>query len=445
MSYIGAKVRAYEQQMITQLQALIRINSAASEPLPGMPEGQGVAEALAYVLQLGRELGFRVHWVDGYAGHVEYGEGEEIAAVLTHVDTVAAGEGWSYPPLGGQIVDGNIYGRGASDNKFAVIAAIYSLYALKEAGIEPRRRLRVIFGTNEETGMTDMDYYFAREPLPTYGFVTDGPYPICHAEKGSLVLLVQAEFNTQQQWIAAEAGLAPNMVPDYARASLYEGSEELERLEAAGKPGHGAYPQSGRNAIAALIKQLMGSLPEWTSPAGESPAAAALLAFADDKIGAELDGQSLGIAFEQEEHGAVTVNLAQLNLSRNKAQLTLDIRYPAGADGGSTIQIVQGQAEQYGLTVQVIRHLPALYVDPESELIRRLARAYETVTGERATLISMAGSTYAKKLKNTGVTFGPAFPGAPPTRYHQADEHIGIDQLLLHAEVCTQALYELSR
>ncbi|MNI82284.1 dipeptidase PepV [compost metagenome] len=57
----------------------------------------------------------------------------------------------------------------------------------------------------------------------------------------------------------------------------------------------------------------------------------------------------------------------------------------------------------------------------------------------------MAGGTYAKKLRNTGVTFGPAFPGAPPTRYHQADEHIGIDQLLRHAEVCTQALYELGR
>ncbi|MEK5448389.1 Sapep family Mn(2+)-dependent dipeptidase [Paenibacillus sp. FSL R7-0331] len=444
MSYIGAKVRAYEQQMIAQLQALIRINSAASEPLPGMPEGQGVAEALAFVLQLGRELGFRVRSVDGYAGHIEYGEGEEMAAVLTHVDTVPAGDGWTYPPLAAQIVDGNIYGRGASDNKYAVIAAIYSLYALKEAGIKPNRRLRVIFGTKEETGMTDMDYYFAREPLPLYGFVTDGPYPICNAEKGSIVLELQAEFPAQAQWLEADAGLAPNMVPDYACASLHGAGGETERLEAAGQPGHGAYPHGGRNSITLLIRQLTGRLPEWTA-AGELPAAAALLTFADQQIGAELDGRSLGIAYDDKEHGAVTVNVALLRLSRTSARLTLDIRYPAGMDGDSIFHSVRGQAEQSGLSVHLRKHLPALYVDPESELIRRLARAYETVIGETAVLISMAGGTYAKKLQNTGVIFGPAFPGAPPTRYHQADEHIGIDQMLLHAEVCTQALYELSR
>lgn len=445
MSFIGAAVRAYREHMIAHTRELVQIHSAASEPLPGKPSGEGVAQALEYVLALGQSLGFRTRLVDGYAGHIEYGHGDEIAAVLTHVDTVPLGEGWTYPPLEAEIVDGRLYGRGASDNKYAVIAAIYSLYALKEAGIVPRRRIRIIIGTREETGMTDMDYYFAREPLPTYGIVTDGPYPICNAEKGSLVLHISSELEERECWIEAGAGTAPNMVPDYARAALCTGSGEREAVEAFGSPGHGAFPQGGRNAIALLVGSLAARLPTWNAQAEEGLAANALLSFAIEKLGSELDGQSLGIAYDQEIHGQVTVNCAQLQSSRSEIRLVLDIRYPVGVDSEFILRTVGDSAGEYGLTVRVAQHMPALYIEPESELIRRLTRAYETATGEKASLISMAGGTYAKKLHGRAVTFGPSFPGAPPSRFHQADENIGIDELLRHAEVCTQALYELSQ
>ena len=39
------------------------------------------------------------------------------------------------------------------------MAALYALLALKESGAELKRRVRVIFGLNEETGSADMKYY----------------------------------------------------------------------------------------------------------------------------------------------------------------------------------------------------------------------------------------------------------------------------------------------
>ena len=73
--------------------------------------------------------------VDGYAGHVEYGEGEEYVCVMNHLDVVAAGEGWTRPPFGG-VLEGNLlYGRGATDNKGPAVAALYCLCALRDLGL----------------------------------------------------------------------------------------------------------------------------------------------------------------------------------------------------------------------------------------------------------------------------------------------------------------------
>ena len=59
------------------------------------------------------------------------GEGRRPPIILiAHTDTVPFGEGWSCDPLGGEIREGRLYGRGAADMKTGVAAA---LYAAREA------------------------------------------------------------------------------------------------------------------------------------------------------------------------------------------------------------------------------------------------------------------------------------------------------------------------
>ena len=85
-------------------------------------------------------------------GWCEFGEGDEMIAVLGHLDVVPEGEGWTFDPFGGEIRDGKIFGRGLMDDKGPTMAALYAMAALRDSGLPLKRRIRILFGTNEETG-----------------------------------------------------------------------------------------------------------------------------------------------------------------------------------------------------------------------------------------------------------------------------------------------------
>ena len=108
-----------------------------------------------------------------------------MVAVLGHLDVVPEGDGWSFDPFGGEIRDGKVFGRGAMDDKGPTIAALYALAALRDSGLPIRRRIRLLFGTNEETGSNDMKYYRSHGgEIPVMGFTPDGEYPVINGEKG---------------------------------------------------------------------------------------------------------------------------------------------------------------------------------------------------------------------------------------------------------------------
>ena len=84
---------------------------------------------------------------------------------MGHLDVVPAGDGWTCDPYGGQIRDGKIWGRGTTDDKGPTIAALFALAALRDSGLPLRRRVRILFGCNEETGSADVKYYLNQEIL----------------------------------------------------------------------------------------------------------------------------------------------------------------------------------------------------------------------------------------------------------------------------------------
>src|SRR5579875_3210970 len=102
-----------KEQMVLTLQQLLQIESVKGTPVPGGPFGQGPRDALFYMLSLAAKFGLSTENVDGYAGHVEFGTGDEYIAVLSHLDVVPAGSDWTYAPFAAEIHDGKIYARGA--------------------------------------------------------------------------------------------------------------------------------------------------------------------------------------------------------------------------------------------------------------------------------------------------------------------------------------------
>lgn len=134
-------------QVIADTQALIRIDSQN----PGIQEvscGQWVHDRL-----VGMGLSTTVMNVDGERSNllvtVPGGDAPRLV-ILGHIDTVPIGNGWTKDPLGGEIAEGKIYGRGACDMKGGVAVALGLLEALTSQGITPAGDVMFVATVDEE-------------------------------------------------------------------------------------------------------------------------------------------------------------------------------------------------------------------------------------------------------------------------------------------------------
>ena len=454
---IGEKILEYADEMLETLAGLIAIPSVCGRPEEGMPYGKPSAEALQYILEKARGMGFSVVNVGNYAGHAEYGQGEEIAAVLAHVDVVPPGRGWDTDPFALARQGDLLFGRGMADDKGAAVVALYCLKALKDQQVIGKRRLRVIFGAGEEVGMDDLEQYFAKEPLPDLAFTPDAEYGICNREKG--ILQARLSCAASGGFLRSfSAGSVVNAVPERAVAELGCTDEEAGQLQSAlpsqspasfslekqeggwalvckGVAAHAMCPEEGVNAAAYLLDFLCRHIaPERL---GRLPV------FLHKKIGTAFDGAALGIAQADKPSGPLTLNLGTVQIRDGQAAAQIDIRFPVTSQGEAIIQAITEQAEREGVLFSVGNYNPPLYLPEESRLISVLQEAYAAVMGERPSLYATGGGTYARAVKGRGVAFGPVFPDEPDRRMHNSNEHIDWKRFLLHAQICLEAMYRM--
>ena len=78
------------------------------------------------------------------------GGGAPPLAYVAHMDTVPAGEGWSFDAFGGAVADGRIYGRGAADMKSGLAASMLALRRAAEASTGRARDFLVCATVDEE-------------------------------------------------------------------------------------------------------------------------------------------------------------------------------------------------------------------------------------------------------------------------------------------------------
>lgn len=86
-----------------------------------------------------------------------------------HLDTVQLGEigNWTCDPLGGEIIDGKVFGRGACDMKAGLVSMIFAMKALKKMDVSLKRG--ILF-----TGVIDEEVYFkGTNALVESGLVKD--------------------------------------------------------------------------------------------------------------------------------------------------------------------------------------------------------------------------------------------------------------------------------
>ena len=110
-------------------------------------------EVASEIKKMMEEAGFDKVKIDGLGNVIgRIGNGKKIIAIDGHIDTVDLGnlDAWEFDPLGGEIKDGYVLGRGTSDQTGGPVAAITAGRILKESGLENDVTLYVTATVMEE-------------------------------------------------------------------------------------------------------------------------------------------------------------------------------------------------------------------------------------------------------------------------------------------------------
>ena len=225
LAALRRRVRGYRAAMTQTLQGLLAFPSINASP---DSLSEPTVAALRFALEEAGRLGLATRNLDDLAGYAELGPADapETVGVLAHLDVVPPGDGWTHDPFAGVVADGAIWGRGAEDDKGPAVAALYAMRSLADLDVPLSRRVRLIFGTNEEQGnWFGVEHYAAQEGVPTIGFTPDGEFPVICGEKGFLNVELRTETDAgalagRYRVAGWYAGAASNVVPAHAWAAL---------------------------------------------------------------------------------------------------------------------------------------------------------------------------------------------------------------------------------
>lgn len=445
----GENIMKYKEDIIADLSELIEIQSISGYQDKCTP-------ALEWILKKAESFGLVTKNIDGVAGHAELGNGEKICSVLTHLDVVPEGNNWDSLPFELSVGDGYIFGRGIADDKGAALITLYCLKALKDNNVIGKNTIRAIFGTSEETGMSDLDKYFETEKMPQMAFTPDNRYGICNCEKGILQVELYGDTHNGTTLTQLHSGKAVNAVPDTAYALLdctENEDHQLARLADA-KPGsfefyytidgmmvlsrgtaaHACEPQKGINAALNLIDLLSSNF--------TLPSLGNVCSFIDSCIGMDAYGVKLGIKTRDSQSGPLTVNVGTVHIDDGYATCTLDIRYPASCNGNEILERIKKDAKNEGLHIKVLEHIKPHIVDKDADIIKLLSSSYKEIMGEEPKLYSTGIGTYSRKLSCDCVAFGPVFENEI-SNAHNANECLSVEKFFKHAEICLEAMYRM--
>ncbi|WP_373428428.1 dipeptidase PepV [Streptococcus ruminantium] len=452
-----------KDEFMADLFDLLRINSERDDSQADAkhPFGPGPVHALNKFLEIADRDGYPTTNVDNYAGHFEFGEGDEVLGIFGHLDVVPAGSGWDTDPYEPQIIDGKLFARGSSDDKGPTMACYYGLKIIKELGLPTSKKVRFIVGTDEESGWADMDYYFEHVglPLPDFGFSPDAEFPIINGEKGNITAYLHftGENSGAARLHSFAGGLRENMVPESATAIISGDLTDLDSKLAAfveeyglkadaealdngrvqvtviGKSAHGSTPEEGVNGATYLAK-FLGQF-------AFDGAAKAYLELAGDTLLEDHEAKKLGVAISDEQMGALSMNAGVFKFDEASSDnaIALNFRYPKNTNP----ETIKAGLEKLGgeaVSLSEQGHTPH-YCPIDDPMVATLLSVYEKHTGLKGYEQVIGGGTFGRLLKR-GVAYGAMFPGDVNTM-HQANEFIEVEQLYRAAAIYAEAIYEL--
>jgi len=367
---------------ITHLQALIRCRSVT-------PDEGG---ALSYLEQVLAGIGCKVErpvFSEPSMPDVEnlfatIGSGAPHFVFAGHTDVVPAGEEakWSRPPFAGEIVDDQVYGRGAVDMKGAIAAFLAALADFTSAG-QPKGTISLLITGDEE-----------------------GP-----AVNGTIKLLKWAA-ERDQHFDAAIVGEPTNSAVVGDAIKIGRRGSISGTIRVIGRQGHSAYPERAANPLPGLIRLL------------------------DAMLSARLDEGTEHFQPSNLEITSIDVGNPAFNVIPGEATARFNIRFNdrwTSAELAEWVRhhIAQNQdpALQYELELQ--RPTESFLTDAP-DFVATLKRAIADVTGQEPQLSTGGGTSDARFIKD----YCPVVDfGLVGTTMHQVDERVPVADLKTLAEI----------
>jgi succinyl-diaminopimelate desuccinylase len=313
-----------------------------------------------------------------------------------HIDVlpIGDGQGWTYDPWSGTVVDGRIYGRGSTDMKCGTTASIFTYAYLYRIRNRLRGRLTLTCVSDEETlGPWGARYLMEHHPEILGDCCLNGepssPYSIRFGEKGSL-------------WTALTV-----LTPGY----------------------HGAYPHMSPSATK-IAARLIADLETLTQ----------IHALAPENVEAILRSNAEAIDKAQgkgaaEIVGKVTINVGRIrggvkvNMVPNQCVVEVDIRLPIGLDKEKVMAEVDKIAARYPqVTREEISYTAPSWSDPSGEMVGYIQANVKDLKGFEPQPVVSLGGTDARLWRYRTV---PAYVYGPfPCNMGAADEYIEVEEFL---------------
>lgn len=490
---ISETVDQLKDELIKDTQKIIQFKTVSGgSPTEEKTLQEELPKCFEWLESKAKKFGFDFQLFDGIVAEIEWKSSHKNAKAMViagHVDVVTPGENWTHDAFSGEVVNGEMYGRGTQDDKGPVIQSLYAMYALKKSGVELPFDVRLVIGSQEETGdWGDMRVYCEKRGAPDFGFTPDANFPIINGEKGLVSLLIEGTWEaegpdttTGLEFVSLIGGERQNMVPSHCELTLqFEKDQKTEvmkelvrstteyvvehddanvtlqpnkerevgksRYEGVvsfiGKSAHSSSPDQGHNAILDAL--------EFIRDIETMPYAMRRYAALMHLFGMDLHGANLGIAKDHEFIGPTSSCLVLLDIQKDKGRALFNIRPTQGSgpedvlkNARETIVAYNEKMENLELSAEKKGDgMDPLFLDPENVALKPwlegLKKGFQFVTGKECEFVATGGTTYAKALPNT-CAFGPTLPDEPDL-LHQVDERVPVDVIVRNTKIFANAI-----
>ena len=340
----------------------------------------GESLVAGYVAEFLQRLGLEVTTQEVLPGRSNVigrlrGVGGPVLAFNTHMDTVPEGNGWSQDPFGGEIVEGQLYGRGSVDAKGPLAAFLAAIEALVSSHVRLRGDILMTAVVDEEASSRG-----ARTLVPSI----------------QADMAVVGEPTRLQVGIAHRGSLRPIVV-------------------VTGRTAHSSRPDQGINAIYQSI-----------------PVIEAFRAYAD-----VLKVRSHPLCGSPS--AAITVMTAGIaeNVIPGRCELTLDRRMIPGEVESEVMKEVRDLLEELkrarpDIKVEVERTIPTTggpsELDANHPLAQIALEAAAQALGRSTSIVGLSGACDMTHFRAQGIPCIVVGPG-DSAQAHQPDEHMDIQEL----------------